>query len=71
MREEIPQSFPQSNDTELVQEYVRSELEKKGIALQQFNIDGTVTTDKNVPDEIMSDLSQYASNKGFTIKFCS
>ena len=69
MREEYPESFPQQNDFELVHVYVESELKKVGIELQQINIDGTVTTDKEVPEEIVSSIRQYAANKGITIEF--
>lgn len=69
MREESSQSFPQLNNAESVHAYIKSKLKKAGITLQQINIDGTVTTDKSVPEEIRSDISQYAACKGITIKF--
>ena len=71
MREESPQSFPcpEQNNAELVHVYIESELKKVGIELQQININGTVTTDKNVPEEIMSSIRQYAASKGITIEF--
>jgi len=71
MREEFSQSFPQQNDAEqLVHVYIESELKKAGINLQQYNIiDGTVTTDKKIPEEIMSNIRRYAAYKNITIKF--
>jgi hypothetical protein len=60
---------------ELVHVYIESELKKEGINLLQINrinIDGniiTVTTDKKVPEETMSNIHRYAAYKGITIKF--
>jgi len=68
IEESIP-DFPQPNPFELVKVYIEGELKKAGITLQQFNIDGNVTTDKKVPEEIMSSIRQYAASKGITIKF--
>ena len=74
MREESAQSFPRQSKHELVSAYIESELKKVGIELQQINIDilnnnCTVTTDKKVPEEIMSNISEYTDSKGITIKF--
>ena len=69
MREEPVQSFPLPNEHELVHTYIKTELENEGIELQQINIDGIVTTNKKVPEEIMSRICQYAANKGITVKF--
>ncbi len=71
MREESPQSFPrpEQNNAELVHVYVKSELEKAGIALQQISKDGSITTNKQVPEEIKSKILQFAAPKGITIKF--
>jgi len=73
MREESPQSFPPPpTNTELEWVYIKSELEKVGINLQQFSRDGnviTVTTDKKVPEETMSNIREDAKYSGFTIKF--
>jgi len=74
MREESAQSFPRPNDRELVDVYIKSELKTAGIELQRLSINGTngsVTTDKKVPEEIMSSIREYADYKGITIKFLS
>lgn len=68
MTESIP-DFPQPNPYKLVQVYIEGELKKAGIKLKQINIDGTVTTDKEVPEEIKSNICQYAAYKDITIKF--
>jgi aerobic-type carbon monoxide dehydrogenase small subunit (CoxS/CutS family) len=70
MREESSQGFPRQNNAELVHVYIESGLKKAGINLQQYNIiDGTVTTDKKIPEEIMSNICRYAAYKNITIKF--
>jgi len=69
MREESVQNFPLPNEHELVHEYIKTELENEGIELQQINIDGTVTTNKKVPEETMLRIRQYAAYKGITVKF--
>ena len=69
MREESAQSFPRQNYRELVGVYIESELKKEGIELQEISINGTVTTNKKVPEEIMSSIRQYGASKGITIKF--
>ena len=74
MTEESIQDFPQPNPYDLVGIYIRSELEKARIALQQININFlnntcTVTTDKKAPENIMSNIREHVENKGFTIKF--
>ena len=53
---------------------ITSDLKKVGITVQQNGIDilkkdFTVTTDKKVPEEIISSIREYVENKGFTIKF--
>ena len=74
MTEESIPDFPQPNPYDLVGVYIRSELKKAGITVQGNGIDipnkkFTVTTDKKVPEDIMSNLREYVENKGFTIKF--
>jgi hypothetical protein len=73
MNEEPPQIFQLTEDDELFQSYVEGELRKAGIALQRFDKDRpnnyTVTTDKKIPEEIMSGICQHATSKGSTIKF--
>lgn len=73
MREELHQSFPPANDklndVQSVHNYITLELKKEGITVIQNNIDGTVITDKKVPEKIMLSLREFAKNKGFTIKF--
>ena len=70
MKEDSQQNFPQQNNSELVHVYVKTELEKAGIALQQINIDGSVTTNEQVPEEIKSKIQQFAARKDIVIKFC-
>jgi len=69
MREESTHNIPQENVHELVHVYIASELEKARIEIRQINIDGTLTTDKTVPEETMSSIREYAASKGITIKF--
>lgn len=75
MTEESPQSFPRfppPDPVEIVLEIIKLELGKEGINIQQINLDGnviTVTTDKKVPEEIISKICQCASAYGLTIKF--
>lgn len=74
MTEDSIPDFPQPNPYELVGVYIRSELEKTGITLQQINIDFlnntcTVTTDMEVPEKIKSNICHDAACKGITIKF--
>jgi len=74
MTEESIKDFSQSNPYELVGIYIRSELEKARITLQQINIDFlnntcTVTTDMEVPEKTKSNICQYPAYKGITIKF--
>jgi hypothetical protein len=76
MTEQYPQSFPLPNPVELVCIHTRAELEKAGIILQEINIDivnktCSVTTDKKVPEAIMSDIREYAQSKGITVQFLS
>ena len=68
-REEPPKSFAQPNNNELVHTYTESELRKVGINLQQIDVDGTIITDRKVPEEIMSRIRAYANYKGITVKF--
>ena len=69
MREEPVQSFPLPNEYELAYIYIKTELEKVGIDVQRISIDDTITTDKEVPEEIKSRIREYAADKGITIKF--
>lgn len=74
MREESPQSFPRPDPYELIYEDIDSELQKAGIRLERTDSDRpnntcTITTDKKVPEEVMSSIRQYADYKGITIKF--
>lgn len=74
MNEESPQSFPLPSPVLLIGTIVMADLIKAGIKVQQYGGDGlkknfTVTTDKEVPEEIKSSIREYAENYGFTIKF--
>ena len=69
MTEESILDFPQPNPYELIQVYIEGELKKAGIKLIQINKDGTVTTDKEIPEKIKSNICQYAVDKDITIKF--
>jgi hypothetical protein len=72
MSEDRPRSFPRQNSCELVQVYTKTTLEKAGFTLQRISKEGivfTVSTDKRVPDNIISNIRQYASIKGFTVNF--
>ncbi|HUV62712.1 MAG TPA: hypothetical protein VMW24_02380 [Sedimentisphaerales bacterium] len=69
MREEPVQNFPLPNEHELAHIYIKSELENAGIEVQRISIDGTITTDKEVPEEIKSRLREYAADKGITVTF--
>ncbi len=71
MIEETSQSFPPANPIGLINGYIESELEGAGINLQRISAEGnviTVTTDKKVPEEIMSGIRQLAASYGFTVK---
>lgn len=61
--------FPKQNDAELIYAYIKSELSKDGINIHRISIDGTVVTDEEVPEAIMSRIRKYTANKGMTIKF--
>ena len=69
MAEESISDFPQPNTYELVGVYIKTQLEKVGIILKRIDIDGTVITDKKIPEEIMLSIYKYAASKGITIKF--
>lgn len=69
MMEEPIKEFPLPNEYELVQIYIKSELENAGIELQQFTIDDTVITNKEVPKDVKSKIWDYANDKGIDIKF--
>ncbi len=71
---EEPIQFPLPNPVDLISTYIESELTKAGITVQRIgtgitdkNI--TVTTDKEVPEEIKSSIRKYAEYKGFIIEF--
>lgn len=71
---EEPIQFPLPNPVELIEVTITSDLRKAGIKVQQYGGDGrkkniTVTTDKEVPEEIKSSNRKYAENYGFTIEF--
>jgi len=69
MNEEPVQSFPLPNVYELVHIYIKSELENVGIELQRIGADDTITTDKEVPEDVKSRIREYAADKGITVTF--
>jgi hypothetical protein len=76
MSEEQVKSFPLSNEYELIHIDIKTELEREGIELQRFGIDGpetidriVVTTDKEVPEEVKSRLREITADKGINVKF--
>jgi hypothetical protein len=69
MIEEPVQSFPLPNVYQLVHIYIKSELEDAGIEFQRFSADDTITTDKEVPEDVKSRIREYATDKGIIIKF--
>jgi hypothetical protein len=69
MREEQFQSFPHPNEQNTYYIYIKTELEKAGIEVQRISIDNTITTDKEVPEDIKSHIHAYASDKGIAVKF--
>ncbi len=73
MNEESPQ-FPLPNPILLIGIVIMSDLIKAGITVQQYGGDDlkknfTVTTDKEVPEEIKTSIRKYAEYYGFTIEF--
>ena len=76
MNEESRQ-FPPANDKlkeiEKVLNHIKLKLQKEGITAQLgkdiSNKNLTVTTDREVPEEIMLSQCKFVENKGFTIKF--
>lgn len=74
---EEPIQFPRANDKlkeiEIILNYIKLELQKKEITAQLgkdiSNKNLTVTTDKEVPEEIKSSIRKYAENYDFIIEF--
>ncbi len=71
---EEPNQFPLPNPVELIQTNIESELTKAGITIQRIGAgitekNFTVTTDKEVPEEIKSSIRKYAENYDFIIEF--
>lgn len=69
MREEPDEGIALPNGDELAWIYIESEIEIAGIQVQQISADDTITTDREVPEEIMSRICEYAADKGITIRF--
>lgn len=69
MREEPDQGIPLPNEHELAYIYIKSELENEGIEVQRIGIDDTITTNKQVPEEIKLRIREYAADKGITVAF--
>jgi len=66
MEEEFPQDFPLSENAEIVFNCIKCDLEKAGIKIINSNIDGTITTDKEVPEDIKRNIVKLP---GVKIKF--
>jgi len=69
MREEPVQSFPLPNECELAYIFIKTELENAGIEVQRTSVDDTITTNKEVPEELKSRVCECAADKGITLKF--
>jgi hypothetical protein len=69
MIEDQIESFPLPNEHKLVWIYIKTELEKAGIEVHQIGIDNTVTTDKEIPEKLLSQLREYAADKGIIAEF--
>ncbi len=69
MIEKPAQSFLPPNEYDTYYIYIKTEIEKAGIEVQRISIDDTITTDKEVPEEIKSKIKDYADDKGIAIKF--
>lgn len=69
MREEPDQGILLPTEHELAWIYIKAELESAGIEVQRISVDDTITTNKEVPEEIMSRIREYAADKGITLKF--
>lgn len=69
MREEPVRIFSLPNEHELAYIYIKTEIENAGIEVQRISIDDTVTTDKEVPEEVKSRIHEFAADKGITVKF--
>ena len=74
MTEESIPDFPQPNHYGLIYVDIDSELQKARITLQRIDIDFlnntcTVTTDMEVPEDIMPRIRVFTEGKGITIKF--
>ena len=69
MSEERARSFPPPNEREGDYVYIKTEIENAEIEVQRISIDDTITTDKEVPEEIKSRLREYAADKGINLTF--
>ena len=69
MVEESINSFPSPIDPIRDWDYIKTEIEKHGIEVHRISADDTITTDKEVPEEIKSLIHEYATDKGITVKF--
>ena len=71
MREE-PLQFPQANEPDTIGGIITYYLRSAGITVQKIGIGNnnfTITPDKKIPEEIMSNIRMSVESKGFTIKF--
>ena len=69
---EEPIQFPPANDPDTIGGIITSYLRSAGITVQKIGIGNnnfTITPDKKVPEEIMSNIRMSVESRGFTIKF--
>jgi hypothetical protein len=69
MIEDQVESFPPPNEHEGDYIYIKTEIENAGIEVQRISIDGTITTNKEVPEETKSRIREYAADKGINLTF--
>ncbi len=66
---QLPRANDKPKEIERVFNHITFELKKEGIDVIRNNIDGTIITDKEVPEKMILRLFEYAKNKGIPIKF--
>jgi hypothetical protein len=73
MREEPVQSFPLPNECEFAYIFIKTELENAGIEVLQIggpdDTAMTVTTNKEVQEEIKARIREFAADKGIAVTF--
>ena len=69
MNEENHSTFPLPNKSELFWIYAKTEIEETGIVVHGETIDDTITTDREVPEDIKKRIREHAVDKGIEVKF--